>query len=233
MTLTKIEAWLAIVLALGAMVGTTTVDLAAAQGRGDGARQERGARGGGSERVRTGGGGGERARAGGGGRPEARSVPDRPRFAAPSRPAFAPTTRSAEPRARPSPALRDFNRATREVRRSPVELERRRPQPERRFEQPRISRPPMPEIRRPPAQSRPGPVVVERRARPDGRRGYRPWRPGLRWRFIVVPTVVIAEDLDWCHYHRWRSPGMAPHRDVRCHRHLQWNHPSLRYVEGY
>jgi hypothetical protein len=62
---------------------------------------------------------------------------------------------------------------------------------------------------------------------------HRPWRRGLRWRWIVVPTVIFAEQLNWCHYHAWRVPGMVFHRDIRCHRHVQWDHPSIRYVEGY
>lgn len=62
---------------------------------------------------------------------------------------------------------------------------------------------------------------------------HRRWRPGLKWRWLAVPTIVIAEDLDWCHYHRYRVSGMHFHSSVRCHRHERWNHPALRYVEAY
>jgi hypothetical protein len=59
------------------------------------------------------------------------------------------------------------------------------------------------------------------------------WRPGLAWQYVYVPTIVAAESLQWCHYHAWRVRGMRFHRHVECHRHTRWNHPSLRYVEGY
>ncbi|MGD9828674.1 MAG: hypothetical protein AB7E70_02825 [Hyphomicrobiaceae bacterium] len=74
-----------------------------------------------------------------------------------------------------------------------------------------------------------------KRARPPRRtiRRHRAWRPGLRWRWIPVPTIIIAEELNWCHYHRWRVRGMHFHRAIRCHRHARWNHPAIRYVTGY
>jgi hypothetical protein len=64
-------------------------------------------------------------------------------------------------------------------------------------------------------------------------RRHRPWRPGLRYSWVIVPSIIIAEELDWCHYHRWRVKGMHFHTRVRCHRHAQWNHPAIRYVSGY
>lgn len=63
--------------------------------------------------------------------------------------------------------------------------------------------------------------------------GHRRWRPGHKWRWLVVPTIILAEELDWCHYHRYRVSGMHFHSSVRCHRHERWNHPALRYVEAY
>ena len=27
---------------------------------------------------------------------------------------------------------------------------------------------------------------------------HRPWRHGLKWRWIVVPSIYLAEELDWC-----------------------------------
>lgn len=68
---------------------------------------------------------------------------------------------------------------------------------------------------------------------PKVKHAHRPWRPGLKWRWIVVPTIIIAEDLDWCHYHRYRVAGMRFHKHVECHRHDRWDHPSIRYVTGY
>jgi hypothetical protein len=62
---------------------------------------------------------------------------------------------------------------------------------------------------------------------------HRPWRHGLKWRWIVVPSIYLAEELDWCHYHRYRVAGMHFHRSIACHRHARWNHPSIRYVEAY
>jgi hypothetical protein len=61
----------------------------------------------------------------------------------------------------------------------------------------------------------------------------RRWRSGRRWRWIVVPSIVVADELDWCHYHRYRVAGMHFHRNIRCHQHLQWDHPAIRYVEAY
>jgi hypothetical protein len=70
--------------------------------------------------------------------------------------------------------------------------------------------------------------------RPPGfRPSWRPWRPGLGWVILTAPpTYVIAQDLNWCHVHRYAVPGMRFHRDVRCHQHADWNHPSIRYVYG-
>ncbi len=61
----------------------------------------------------------------------------------------------------------------------------------------------------------------------------RRWRSGRRWRWIVVPSIIVAGELDWCHYHRYRVAGMHFHRDIRCHQHAQWDHPAIRYVEAY
>jgi hypothetical protein len=84
---------------------------------------------------------------------------------------------------------------------------------------------PTPQIIRPP---------IVRQTRPSAHRhAHRPWRRGHRWRWIAVPTIIIAQNLEWCHYHTYRVSGMRFHRDVECHQHERWNHPSIRYVEGY
>jgi hypothetical protein len=67
----------------------------------------------------------------------------------------------------------------------------------------------------------------------DGDHKHRKWRPGLRYRWIVVPSIIFAEELDWCHYHLYPVPGIRFHRSVQCHHHVQWDDPSIRYVEGY
>lgn len=86
---------------------------------------------------------------------------------------------------------------------------------------------PAPVVKKPAVLIKPiGPV-------PKAKHVHRPWRPGLKWRWIVVPTIFIGESLDWCHTHRYRVAGMRFHRHVECHRHVRWNHPSLRYVEGW
>lgn len=208
------------------LVAPVTVDHAVAQGRGDGP-QVRG--GGGGERARGGGGGGERARSGvgGGGRQIGGGGERRfgggggveRRFSGPGGGGERPVMRvpPQQPRFREPPreTRREIRIPDGQFRRPP---EFRRPPLERRYERPRQSRPP---------------VIVERGPGPGVRRAHRPWRPGLRWRYIYVPTYVFAESLDWCHYHRYRAAGMPFHRDVRCHLHGQWNHPSLRYVEAY
>ena len=104
-----------------------------------------------------------------------------------------------------------------------------RAKPEVRRE-PRVKRPPS-EVRRELRVKRP--PTAERRLPPAVRHARRPWRPGLRHRWIVVPSIIIAEELNWCHYHRYRVTGMRFHRDVECHQHARWNHPSIRYVEEY
>lgn len=68
---------------------------------------------------------------------------------------------------------------------------------------------------------------------PFVKHAHRKWRPGLKWRWLVVPSIIIAENLDWCHYHRYPVSGMRFHRSVECHQHARWNHSSIRYVEGY
>lgn len=104
---------------------------------------------------------------------------------------------------------------------------------------PPVARPPQnrpPVVVRPPA-ARPPVVVRPPAARPPVivvRPPYwRPWRPGIG--HIVVAsaiTVAIASELRWCHFHRWRVSGMAFHSDVRCHRHADWDHPSIAYVRA-
>ena len=76
-------------------------------------------------------------------------------------------------------------------------------------------------------------IVMPGHPKPKHKHAHRRWKPGLKLRLIVVPSIIIAEDLDWCHYHRYRVPGMHFHRSVRCHQHNRWNHPAIRYVEGY
>jgi hypothetical protein len=89
-------------------------------------------------------------------------------------------------------------------------------------------------ITRPPTGSRPIPPGVRPPPglRPPGwRPHWRPWRPGLGWRLITAPlTFAIAEELGWCHVHRYRISGMRFHRHVECHQHIRWNHRSIRYV---
>jgi hypothetical protein len=80
-------------------------------------------------------------------------------------------------------------------------------------------------VKKPPKKP---PVVIV-----DGDRKHRPWRHGLKYRWIIVPTIVLAEELDWCHYHLYPVRGMRYHRSVQCHQHVLWNHPSIRYVEAY
>lgn len=95
--------------------------------------------------------------------------------------------------------------------------------------QPAVKRP-LSDVGRKPGVKRP---ITEHRVRPGVRHTYRRWRPGLRYRWIAVPTIIIAEELSWCHYHLYRVTGMRFHRTVQCHRHARWNHPSIRYVEEY
>jgi hypothetical protein len=110
-------------------------------------------------------------------------------------------------------------------------------------ERPPVARPPVarPPVARPPVTRpphyRPPVVVRPPAARPPVivvRPNYwRPWRPGIG--HIVVAsaiTVAIASELRWCHFHRWRVSGMAFHSDVRCHRHADWDHPSIAYVRS-
>lgn len=80
---------------------------------------------------------------------------------------------------------------------------------------------------------RPGPFVGPgRRIAPPRRavRRYRRWRPGYRWRWLIAPSIYVASELDWCHYHAYRVRGMHFHRNIRCHRHRHWDHPAIRYV---
>lgn len=85
---------------------------------------------------------------------------------------------------------------------------------------------------KPPTTIRPPIVRSPPRARPP-RHAHRRWRPGLRWRWLVVPSIILAEELAWCHYHAYEVSGMHFHRNIRCHMHSRWNHPALRYVEAY
>jgi hypothetical protein len=77
------------------------------------------------------------------------------------------------------------------------------------------------------------PPVVVYKPPTTKHRVVRVWRPGLRWRWLVVPTIYFAEELEWCHYHRYPVAGIAFHTGVQCHHHEWWNHPSIRYVETY
>ncbi|MBY0225028.1 MAG: hypothetical protein CTY20_14675 [Hyphomicrobium sp.] len=86
---------------------------------------------------------------------------------------------------------------------------------------------PGPLVKKPPAAIKPNVSA------PKVKHAHRPWRPGLKWRWLVVPTIIIAESLNWCHTHRYPVAGMRYHRHAECHRHGRWNHPSLRYVEGW
>lgn len=79
-------------------------------------------------------------------------------------------------------------------------------------------------------QLRPGRVVIDRDR--DHRRWKR-WRPGLGWGVVVIPSYAYGAQLGWCHYHRYPAAGMRPHRDVRCHYHASWRHPSIAYVGAY
>jgi hypothetical protein len=125
-----------------------------------------------------------------------------------------------------SPSLERSPRVKSEVRREPRV---KRPPSEARRE-PWVKRPPS-EVRREPRVKTPS--TAKRRLPPAVRHARRPWRPGLRHRWIVVPSLIIAEELNWCHYHAYRVTGMRFHRDVECHQHARWNHPSIRYVEEY
>jgi hypothetical protein len=95
-----------------------------------------------------------------------------------------------------------------------------------------IIRPPVGNRPKPPGVRPPG--VRPPGIRPPGfRPGWRPWRPGLRRVIITAPSsYATAEELNWCHVHRYRVSGMRFHRDVRCHQHADWNHRSIRYVYG-
>lgn len=93
---------------------------------------------------------------------------------------------------------------------------------------------------RPPGGGRPlppglrPPPVRPPFVRPPGfRPHWRPWRRGLAWAFITAPvSYAVAEELRWCHVHRYRAAGLKFHSDVRCHFHRNWSHGSLRYVYG-
>ncbi len=103
-----------------------------------------------------------------------------------------------------------------------------------------VKRPPFPPaaiVKRPPpppfvVTPRP-PIVVRPPPPPIQRYVHRHWRPGLSWSWItVVPSLIIASELNYCHIHRYRAGGMRFHDDAECHRHSDWNHPSIRYVEA-
>jgi hypothetical protein len=60
---------------------------------------------------------------------------------------------------------------------------------------------------------------------------YRPWRPGLRYVYWSSGiTIALGSELGWCHVHRYAAGGVTFHKDVRCHRHADWNSASIRYV---
>ena len=98
---------------------------------------------------------------------------------------------------------------------------------------PRVIAPKGPAVGPGPLVKKPPVAIKPYVSGPKVKHAHRPWRPGLKWRWLVVPTIIIAESLDWCHYHRYRVAGMRFHRHVECHRHVRWNHPSLRYVEAW
>jgi hypothetical protein len=180
-------------------------------------------RGGGGGRDFDRGGGGGRDFDRGGGRPafERPPRPDRPAFERPPRPDRPGTERP------PRPDRPDFGRPDRPpVAERPPRPDRpdiRPPRPDRPDVRP--PRPDRPDVRPP----RPRPPFAERP--PHHRPGYwRRWRPGIRFVIIPVPTYEVISEVDWCHYHAWRVRGMAFHRDVQCHQHTDWDHPSLRYV---
>lgn len=94
---------------------------------------------------------------------------------------------------------------------------------------------PLVEKRKTPLAGEQAPPVVAKKHKGNkkDKHAHKRWRPGLKWRWLVVPSIIIAEELDWCHYHRYRVRGMHFHTSVRCHRHDRWDHPALRYVEAY
>lgn len=88
---------------------------------------------------------------------------------------------------------------------------------------------------RPPPGVRPPPIIRPpgNRPPPGFRPGWRPWRPGLGFALVTgALSVAAAQQLGWCHVHRWPERNMRFHDEVECHRHRQWNHPSIRYVYG-
>jgi hypothetical protein len=90
-----------------------------------------------------------------------------------------------------------------------------------------------PAAKKPPVYAKKPPVIVKK---PPVIVYHRPWRPGLRWRWLVVPTIIIVQSLRWCHYHLYPIAGVRYHRNIECHEHawwVPWDHPSIRYVEAY
>jgi hypothetical protein len=90
-----------------------------------------------------------------------------------------------------------------------------------------------PAAKKPPVYAKKPPTIVKK---PPVVVYHRPWRPGLRWRWIVVPAIIIAQNLEWCHYHLYPIAGVRFHRGIECHEHawwVPWDHPSIRYVEAY
>lgn len=84
-----------------------------------------------------------------------------------------------------------------------------------------------PGMARPPGWRPSRPIV----GRPLPPASWRPWRPGLRWVVATgVVTAATAARLRWCHVHTYAAAEVIYHSDVRCHRHQDWDHPSLRYV---
>jgi hypothetical protein len=71
------------------------------------------------------------------------------------------------------------------------------------------------------------------RHRGDDRRKWKRWRPGLGYSVIVLPAYSYGAGIGWCHFHRYPANGMRFHRNVQCHVHAKWRHPSIAYVAVY
>ena len=87
-------------------------------------------------------------------------------------------------------------------------------------------RPPLAIVKRPPLIATTKPPHARRHA-------HRRWYPGSTWYWLIVPSVIIAQDLGWCHYHSYYVGSMRFHPDIECHRHRSWSHPSIYYVAAY
>jgi hypothetical protein len=131
-----------------------------------------------------------------------------------------------------APAVRTITRKTPAVSKAPSIVAKKRP-PVIAKKPPVVAKRPPVIAKKPPLVAKRPPLVVKRPPVIAGPPHYRRWRPGHRWRWIVVPTIIIAEYLEWCHYHLYPVPWMRFHRNIECHQHDWWDHPSIRYVEAY